>query len=76
MIAAARTLPMPGSASSSSTILIRAIASSVSPALSNSAMVSVPGLEPVLGGGPGGPGGGGLAQGVGTLLRCEGSQTH
>ena len=76
MMAAARTRPIPGSASSSSTILIRAIASSVSPALSTSAMVSSPVLSRSLALGPGGPGGGGLAQGVGTLLRSEGSQTH
>ena len=76
MMAAARTRPIPGRASSSSTILIRAMASSVSPELMTSAMVSSPDLSRSLAVGPGGPGGGGLVQGVGTLLRGEGSQAH
>ena len=61
---------------SSSTIRIRAMASSVSPELRSSAMVSSPDFSRSLAAALAGPGGGGLAQGVGTLLRREGSQAH
>ena len=63
MMAAARTWPIPGRASSSSTTRIRAMASSVSPKLSSSAIVELPRLQPLLGRRPGSPGGSGLAAG-------------
>ncbi len=60
MIAAARTGPMPGRASSSSTIRIRAIASSLSPSPEQFRDCQLPRFQPVLGRGPGRPGRGGL----------------